>query len=93
MITKEGYRLYSPKIAKVIYIGRERCDFIPSGSSGLRDSAGLRFLAWKDRCKFVPKNSDGLVDSDGRYFGIKCETVIYDRAHRGKSWFILDLRT
>ena len=95
MITKDGFQLYSPKIAKVIYVGRDRDNFVPDGSEGMSDRHGLRFRVLSERMRtlFIPKNSTALYDANGMRFGTRTETVIYDRAHRGKSWFILDLRT
>ena len=44
---------------------------------------------------FIPNGATGLIDSNGAYFDSNSGDMItlYDRAHRGKSWFILDLRT
>lgn len=55
-------------------------------------------LVTREHYRFIPIDSDGMRDRNGEEFRIRgteppSETVLYDRAHRGRSWFILDLRT
>jgi hypothetical protein len=47
-----------------------------------------------DRDGFIPSGSDRLVTSDEdvvTVVGTEHKYYYYDRTHRGKSWFILDL--
>lgn len=45
------------------------------------------------RMDFIPLDADGLLDNSGNILSVTYPSVYYDRNNRGKSWFILDLRT
>lgn len=47
-----------------------------------------------DRAGFIPQGADRIITADGDTFdvnGTEHKFYYYDRTHRGKSWFILDL--
>ena len=56
-------------------------------------SPQIAMVIYASRMHFAPSDATFFATSDGEIFNATSRDVYYDRNKRGKSWFILDLRT